>query len=753
MPLWCPYSAAGFPLYAEGQSGASYLPIWPFYAILPFAQAYNYSLIAHVMWMSTGLYFLFRKCRYASNAALCGAVCCAFSGYVIRKLMFVNYIQALSWLPWLLLIITFQPGFKRTTVMHTIIPGSIILALICFAGHPQVIFIAVSVFWFYGLFGPVCLPVGQKITVLAAVTLSGLLLGSGQLLPTAGLAIHSTRGFLNSQNMFSSQMPLPPAYLPNLFLNDPFGNAAAGTFDISRWPAYEWELNIFIGLTAFSLALAAPLTSRRVRFFWACIFTGLLLSLGAFSLSTFIFQHIPFADLFRAPARWAILIVFGFAGLLTHTVNGLGFEDGRKTCRLFFTRSLPGLLVLFAAGWLIVWQNGVWETHPQIPRAFYGAFLFLFFVVLLLLARWKTGHRQLVLLIPLVMVSELFWAHHVYPSSADKTMVLEPPEGLAFIEDRDARVLSLYHSTSPLVTENWHGGWIEGEHGDYTMLKDTFPMYSGMLHNIRLLTFDEWSPLHYSGYTRWAFDARKLEPYIIKYFDIRYVCSPSSNRLFRGRTVTGKNNWVIDEIQEENRGKAVDFRTPVFTEADDTQIMASIAERPVTAPEILIKGQAVPHMSRQWCETGEVSMERRTDHQKELTVSADTACCVVISDAFDPGWTAVGDTEPIPIYRGDLLFQTLLLPAGNHTLSLRYQPVSYRLGLFVSLVTLFFLLCLFMVRFQLDFHLRETLKPAGNIRFAVLGFYFWVAIVSIMIASGYVIQNEIWNDSLANWFL
>jgi hypothetical protein len=753
MPLWCPYAAAGFPLFAEGQSGASYLPIWPFFAILSFALAYNCSLVAHVLWMSIGLYLLFRKCRYISVAALSGAICCTYSGYVIRKLMFVNYIQALSWIPWLLLIITFRPGFKKNSALQTIIPGSVILALICFAGHPQVIFIAISVFWFYGLFGPVCIPLRQRIIVMAAVTVSGLILGAGQILPTAGLVIHSTRSFLNSRNMFSAQMPLPPAYLPNLFLNDPFGNAAAGTFDISRWPAYEWELNIFIGITAFSLALAAPLTSRRVRFFWACVFTGLFLSLGSFSLSTGILQYIPFADLFRAPARWALLIIFGFSGLLTHTVNGLGTEDARRTCRLFFTRSLPVLLALCAAGWLIVWRNGVWKTHPQMQKAFYGAFLYLIFIALLLLARWKTRYRQLVLLIPFAIFSELFWANHVYPSSADETLLLEKPEGLDFIENRDARVLSLYHSTSPLVTENWHGGWIGDEHGDYAALKDTFPMYSGMLHEVRLLTFDEWSPLHYSGYTRWALTARKLEPHIIRYFNIRYVCSPSLNRLFRGRRITGNNNWVIDEIPEGNRGKTVQFRVPVFTGADEAQIMASIAERPVKDPEILIRGQDIPLKSRQWCLNGDVSMDQQDHHQKELTVLADTACCVVISEAFDRGWTAAGSTGPFSIYRGDLLFQTLLLPAGHHTVSLRYQPVSYRLGLFISLMMLFFLVCLFMMRFRLCLHVSETLKPAGNPRFTIMGFYIWVAIVLVMITAGFIFHNDIWNDSLANWFL
>ncbi len=750
MPLWCPFSAAGFPLFAEGQSGASYLLIWPFYNLLSFVQAYNLTLIIHVLWMSYGFYFLFRRFRYVPVAALAGAVCCTFSGYVIRKLMFVNYIQALSWAPWLLSVITFQKGFGKVDSVKPIASGMAILALICLAGHPQVIVITITLLWLYGLLGPVFIPYRQKIVLLTMITVAGIIMGAWQLLPTAELMFEASRSIDLSPNMFSAQMPLPPSYIPNLILNDPFGNAATGSFDINRWPAYEWELNIFIGLSTVALALATSWKSRRVRFFGFCIVTGLFLSLGPYSLSTDILRLLPFTNMLRAPARWAFLMIIGFSGLLAHTANDLVSEKSKETCRKYFTRSLPSLLVLLTAAWMFLRQNQAWNTNPQFQKACFGALVFLILTTGLIAVIWVVKHKQAGLLIPLLVFSELFWAHHAYPSTGDKSLLFAEPLGMTSITDQDSRIMSLYHSSSILIPEDWHGGWIKKDHSDYARLKDVFPMYSGMIHKLKLLTFDEWSPLHYSSYTLWAQNAGRLERHIIKYFNVRYICSPVANKLFKGSELIAKDNWVIDEISEPYRGKAVDFRIPLATDADDESILKLIADRSLSSREVLIVGLESESQYNSEQLHGTISIDRQTEHSKEITVQMDDPGCIVISEAFDQGWKAFVDNKPIRMYRGDLLFQALLLPAGFHRLNLIYDPVSYRLGLFITLLVLLFYVFVLSNKYQSNYFFKEKTpddQPDLN------GLYTWSAIVVILIVAGYFLRNSIWNDSLANWFL
>jgi uncharacterized membrane protein YfhO len=51
--------------------------------------------------------------------------------------------------------------------------------------------------------------------------------------------------------------------------------------------------------------------------------------------------------------------------------------------------------------------------------------------------------------------------------------------------------------------------------------------------------------------------------------------------------------------------------------------------------------------------------------------------------------------EELELQEADYLFTGLYVPAGNHKIILYYQPLSFRLGLLISLVSI---LILFIIR-------------------------------------------------------
>jgi hypothetical protein len=63
---------------------------------------------------------------------------------------------------------------------------------------------------------------------------------------------------------------------------------------------------------------------------------------------------------------------------------------------------------------------------------------------------------------------------------------------------------------------------------------------------------------------------------------------------------------------------------------------------------------------------------------------------LVISDVFYPGWQAWAAGKRFPVQRGNKVLRTVLLPAGDYSgassLYLLYRPVSWRLGLYVTLL-------------------------------------------------------------------
>jgi hypothetical protein len=81
-----------------------------------------------------------------------------------------------------------------------------------------------------------------------------------------------------------------------------------------------------------------------------------------------------------------------------------------------------------------------------------------------------------------------------------------------------------------------------------------------------------------------------------------------------------------------------------------------------------------------------VTRWRPDDLQLEVEASADA--CLVLVEAYDPGWTASVDGRPARVHRANFGFRAVAVPAGRHSVRLRYRPRAVTLGLAASAATL-----------------------------------------------------------------
>ena len=89
--------------------------------------------------------------------------------------------------------------------------------------------------------------------------------------------------------------------------------------------------------------------------------------------------------------------------------------------------------------------------------------------------------------------------------------------------------------------------------------------------------------------------------------------------------------------------------------------------------------------------TAAVTLESYTPRAIVWNVETDAPRLLVASEIYYPaGWKAYVDDEPTPIYRADYLLRAVPVPAGAHTVAMRFEPASYRTSLWVAgLSTLF----------------------------------------------------------------
>jgi len=70
-----------------------------------------------------------------------------------------------------------------------------------------------------------------------------------------------------------------------------------------------------------------------------------------------------------------------------------------------------------------------------------------------------------------------------------------------------------------------------------------------------------------------------------------------------------------------------------------------------------------------------------------LETSAEAPGLLVLSETYDPHWRATVDGEDVEIMSANFMFRAVPIPAGEHVVELRYEPVPLQIGLGISAVT------------------------------------------------------------------
>lgn len=81
-------------------------------------------------------------------------------------------------------------------------------------------------------------------------------------------------------------------------------------------------------------------------------------------------------------------------------------------------------------------------------------------------------------------------------------------------------------------------------------------------------------------------------------------------------------------------------------------------------------------------ENAEVDIETYRANEIELNVSASNDAFLVLSEVFYPaGWEATIDGEPTEIFKTNFVLRGLQVPAGDHSIEMRFEPASHIWGM------------------------------------------------------------------------
>lgn len=120
-----------------------------------------------------------------------------------------------------------------------------------------------------------------------------------------------------------------------------------------------------------------------------------------------------------------------------------------------------------------------------------------------------------------------------------------------------------------------------------------------------------------------------------------------------------------------------------------TRAYASMIEAPLDAISTI-------QPSSDGSSPGAVSVDEYTPGHIRLTANAQRPSLLVVSESYYPGWHATLDGQPVQILRANYLSQGIVVPAGQHTIEMKYEPDSFRNGALLSVAGLLGLAGLFI---------------------------------------------------------
>ena len=350
LPLWNPYLFMGAPFLANPQAGVLYPLNWPL-APFPIPTAVKIAIIAHVLIAAAGAFRLARRAlNLSATASTVAALLFALGGHLTGKVEQVNQLQALTWMPWLLLAAYLQvTGSSARERTRAGLAFSGVLALQLLAGHTQTTFITLlaTVLWsvsvVLGVFSPPNrLYATRRMIPLFLFIIFGALMAGAQLFPALELARNSLR---------STGLPLSDVLsfsLHPLLL----GRALLPGFSRTLFTEFIGYVGLSgLLLTLTGLAVLVTNNAGRPRFLPAALLAciGIFLALGAYNpLYLPLAKFVPGFNLFRVPARWLALWALGAALLAGLGLDHIGTlsKPYRHRLALTFSACTLGLVAI-----------------------------------------------------------------------------------------------------------------------------------------------------------------------------------------------------------------------------------------------------------------------------------------------------------------------------------------------------------------------------------------------------------------------
>ncbi|WP_147470360.1 YfhO family protein [Corallococcus sp. AB049A] len=706
-PDWFPYDGFGQSFPAIFISGVFH-PTALLHLVLPLGVAVKLTVLVCFPVAFLGTVALLREWGVPRAGALFGALTFTFSGYLVCITNNPTYLLAASTVPaalWGVLRFVRRPSAARLAV------GGGLLALVAFGGDAQAFAVTQALGVLVALTEPVTAPGtwGRRVGACLLLVATGGLLAAPQLLPAAALVMTGEPG---ARSLAEAQdFSLHPLRVGELllgpFLTDPVGVRGIPELAVRkliRTGAFTraWVDSLYVGTPAFVLALAGVGASWRQRRTW--VFVGAWLLLLALMLGSllpvygWVYQLLPPWRPFRYPEKLGSFLVLGLAvGAALGWRRCLG-PGGNPRAVIVAGMAVAAFCAAVVLGESVggLWTRGYVLPHwPDAPAAAIEGLsgnvvrmggLATGLALLCAVLAWRP---RLAAGLVVIQWAALSWENGpLYQVSPAEILETPPPlveriraasapdepvrvnlmvkgygaPPLKGYEFKDRLSLGQVAVLAPDTSVFW------GIESAASYLPGRSPRLGRLMNDPR----------------RWAFE---LAPRLSTPFTV------TRTRELTGGPPPGTRVVAVDPLFEATLLGHPDAPARIHLARPECVATADDAVKRMTAPEPAAPGTALvecpePLPVEAASGTGGVRVTRESPEHFTVDVEAAAPSVLVINDAYQPGWTATLDGAPVPILAANVAVRAVPVPAGRHSVVMRYRTPGLVPGVALGLLTL-----------------------------------------------------------------
>jgi hypothetical protein len=704
LPLWNPLLGNGAPLLANYQSAALYPPNW-LALLLPLDITQSWLAALHLAWAGAGMVTLARLLKSQLLGQVMTGLAFGLSQYLVSRVSFLSINATVAWLPWIICLAEYQLQLGQIGAASQRRAGAALalalaVSMQLLAGHAQTTWYTLVLFaaWCcWRLLGrDASSTTGKVRTVLwltAPILLAGLLAGV-QLLPTAELLGQSPRASAAGFD-FVMTYSFSPWRLLTLAAPDLLGNPARGQY--FGYGNY-WEDAIYVGLLPLLLALGVALQtlSRAFRRNVPTIFAGpaglpeFLVALSAISLLLglgrntpvfpFLYWHVPTFNLFQAPTRILIWLVFAISLLA-----GMGVDTWRRPQggALYWTRlAAAGAAMVALVGflaWLLI--SPATQTGLQVQtmgRALALAGVIGFTAALLSLAHPLGVSWPWAAIVVVLVGGDLLFADFGLNPGAPPDLYRRPAASAQTIGAVLGGHRLLYFPTDEyeLKYQRFVSFKSFGPAGLAYGARDALLADVSALDGVATANnFDPLVSARYAGLMD-VISATHSAP-LLRLMDVAVIASPTQLSLEPIATSEPGGVYFYPAAGAPQR---VWLPGEAITVENGSAALTALADPNFDPSRTVILEQSD--------ETAPVLPLHLPPSAAAITIPVNLARAgwVVLADTSYPGWVVTVDGRAAPLRHGDYAFRAVAVPPGVHSVVFDYQPGSLRQGLFLTIV-------------------------------------------------------------------